>query len=153
MTPDTPAAIDLWDRTLAQIPTLFGRLAYLASLRNPNANSYQHHGLAARFGARASQSALKDSHVGLLRDWLLLPLAERKADLDHFFTEMETPRAVVIHNWKRLRVYTQYVPLQALKPERELFLGDLEILIELLGRECGVDQLAMEERRFRPLTH
>jgi hypothetical protein len=141
VTPETPAAIDLWHRTLAQIPTLFGRLAYLASLRNPNANSYQHHGLAARYGVRASQAALKDSHVELLRDWLMLPLSERKQDLDHYLGDMDTPRALVIHNWKRLRVYSQYVPAQALKPERELFLGDLEILLEILGRECGADSI------------
>jgi hypothetical protein len=149
VTPETPAAIDLWQRTLAQIPTLFGRLAYLASLRNPNANSYQHHGLAARFGVRASQAALKDSHVELLRDWLTMPLAARKNDLDHYLGEMETPRALVIHNWKRLRVYTQYVPVQALKPERELFLGDLEILLEIISRECGGEAMDASAPQFQ----
>lgn len=140
MTPETPAAIDLWHRTLAQIPTLFGRLAYLASLRNPNANSYQHHGLAARYGVRASQAALKDSHVELLRDWLLLPLSERKQDLEHYLHELETPRSLVLDNWQNLRVYTQYVPAQAMKPEREMFLGDVEILLAILRKEnAGAD--------------
>jgi hypothetical protein len=135
VTPETPAAIDLWHRTLTQIPTLFGRLAYLASLRNPNANSYQHQGLAARYGVRASQAALKDSHVELLRDWLMLPLSERMTDLDDYLRDLETPRRAVLENWKNLRVYTQYVPTQALKPEREMFIGDLEILLELMSRQ------------------
>jgi len=151
VTPESPAAIDLWHRTLVQIPTLFGRLAYLASLRNANANSYHHHGLAARYGVRASQAALRESHVELLRDWLLMPLAERKIDLDTFFLGLEAPRELVVHNWQRLRPYVQYVPVQALKPEREMFLGDLEILVELIGRECRADAVDPNAARFQPV--
>jgi hypothetical protein len=42
---DRPAE-DVWDRTLAQIATTFGRIAYLASLRNENSGRYEHFGLA-----------------------------------------------------------------------------------------------------------
>lgn len=129
--------MDLWHRTLVQIPTLFGRLTYLASLRNANANSYQHQGLAVRYGPRASQAAIRESHIELLRDWLALPLSARKADLDHYFVELDTPRETVLHNWKRLRPYALCVPVQALKPERELFLGDLEVLLEIISRESA----------------
>ncbi len=43
------AAADLWQRTLAQIPTLFGRLVYLCSLREQNTGRYEHFGLAQMF--------------------------------------------------------------------------------------------------------
>jgi hypothetical protein len=33
----------LWRRTLSQIPSQFGRIAWLASLRNPNTGVYEHH--------------------------------------------------------------------------------------------------------------
>jgi hypothetical protein len=151
VTPETPAAIDLWHRTLAQIPTLFGRLTYLASLRNANANSYQHHGLAARFGSRAAQSAIRESHLELLRNWLELPLATRKADLASYLAMLDTPRHEVLDNWKNLRPYSQCVPLHALKPERELFLGDLEVLLEILRRESGAAAIDPGVRQFPPL--
>jgi hypothetical protein len=89
--------------------------------------------------------------VELLRDWLMLPLADRKSDLDTFFHALESPRELVVHNWKKLRPYAQYVPVQALKPEREMFLGDLEILIEIIGRECGADAIDPGAPRFQPL--
>ena len=40
------AAADVWRHTLSQIPYLYGRLAYLGSLRNANTGRYEHHGLA-----------------------------------------------------------------------------------------------------------
>jgi hypothetical protein len=150
VTPETPAAIDLWHRTLVQIPTMFGRLTYLASLRNANANSYQHHGLAARFGLRAAQAAIRESHLELLRDWLELPLSTRKSDLDRYFAELDTPRHEVLHNWRRIRPYAQCVPMHALKPERDLFLGDLEILLEIISRESGAAAIDPIAPQFPP---
>ena len=150
VTPETPAAIDLWHRTLVQIPTLFGRLTYLASLRNANTNGYHHHGLAARFGLRASLAAIRESHLELLRDWLKLTLTARKADLDRYFAELDVPRDMVVDNWKSLRSYAQYVPLHALPPERQLFLGDLEILLEILSRESGAGAIGRGGRQFPP---
>ena len=44
------AASDLWRHTLSQIPSVFGRLVYLSSLRNPNTDSYEHHGFSQMFG-------------------------------------------------------------------------------------------------------
>ena len=46
------AAADLWRNTLSQIPTLFGRLVYLSSLRDSNSGAYEHYGLAKVFGAK-----------------------------------------------------------------------------------------------------
>ena len=51
------AAEDLWRHTLSRIPTLFGRIAYLASLRDPNSGIYRHHGLSAVFGRDESSNA------------------------------------------------------------------------------------------------
>ena len=48
---DDRAAADLWQRTLRQLPSTYGRMVYLASLRNANSDQYEHHGLAARFSA------------------------------------------------------------------------------------------------------
>ena len=44
------AAADSWQRTLAAIPTLIGRVAYLSSLRNVHTGTYEHFGLAQRVG-------------------------------------------------------------------------------------------------------
>ncbi|MDP9115300.1 MAG: hypothetical protein M3O20_16675, partial [Acidobacteriota bacterium] len=56
------ALADLWKHTLSQIPTVYGRLVYLASLRDPNSGTYRHHGLSASFGREQSIYALRKSH-------------------------------------------------------------------------------------------
>lgn len=51
MEPRPRPAEDLWRRTLSGIPSIYGRLAFLASLRDVNTGRYEHHGLAMIFGA------------------------------------------------------------------------------------------------------
>ena len=71
------AVADLWKHTLSQIPTTYGRLVYLASLRDPNSGSYRHHGLSAAFGREQSTYALRTSHEQTFLQWLNLPLPVR----------------------------------------------------------------------------
>lgn len=137
MDAEAAAAADLWNRTLNQIPTLFGRLVYLSSLRNPNTNSYFHYGLSIRFGDRASRAAIKQSHGELLRQWLVVPLAERKADLHQYLRDLELPVTETVGNWRRLRPYAQYVAGCALPGEKKHFMGDLEFLLEIIEKEIA----------------
>src|SRR5215204_3664782 len=75
-------ASDLWRNTLSQIPSVFGRLIYLSSLRGLNSGVYEHHGLSLVFGPRAANEALKQSHDDVFREWLNFELHQQKADLD-----------------------------------------------------------------------
>ncbi len=126
---------DLWRRTLSQIPTLYGRLVYLSSLRNANSGHYEHHGLKLVFGEEAADRALRDSHDRVFRQWLTLNLEQQKADLDLYLSSLPTKRKVLAENWLRLSPYRSLSPVSASGPERNLFLCDLEILLTLLRNE------------------
>ena len=71
------ALADLWKHTLSQIPNTYGRLAYLASLRDPNSGSYRHYGLSAAFGREDSTLALRKSHEDTFLEWLQMPLSAK----------------------------------------------------------------------------
>ena len=43
---ETDGSDALWIRDLSQIETLYGRLVYLAGLRNPDSGRYEHYGCA-----------------------------------------------------------------------------------------------------------
>ena len=129
---------DLWRNTLAQVRTRFGRLAYLASLRDANTGTYQHHGLAFVFGAEESHQALFESHLRTFSEWLNLGLEEQKSDLDLYLGELQDERAKVIENWMRLKPYTAFLPATAKPGEKELYMTDLGVLLEILRSECGV---------------
>jgi hypothetical protein len=126
------ATADLFKNTLARIPTVFGRLAYLASLRDSNSGIYRHHGLASIFGRDESRKALSQSHQTVFQEWLNLTLREKSEDLSRYFEGLEDPRPVVLDHWISIRSYGSYIPASARESERELFAAEFDVLLETL---------------------
>ncbi|MBX9603874.1 MAG: hypothetical protein K2X35_22900 [Bryobacteraceae bacterium] len=128
----------LWRNTLAQIPTTFGRLVYLAGMRDENTGVYSHHGLASMYGDEEASRTLRESHVRTFLDWLGRPLAEQREDLDEYLASLEETQKIVVATWVKLHPYARLIPAEVQGAERELFLADMEALIELLRNEFGV---------------
>ena len=134
----TSAAIsDVWRHTLSRIPTAFGRLVYLASLRNTNTGTYEHFGLAQMFGGETADRALRENHAEVFAEWLCFPLQRQKADLDEYLSGLDEDPRRIIETWIRLSPYRNLVPSGAREVERKLYLADLEAMLELLRREHG----------------
>ncbi len=125
------AAADVSKNTLARIPTLFGRLIYLTSLRD-NSGIYQHHGLASIFGREESRLALSQLHEAVFREWLERPLAANLDDLSEYLNSLEDPRRLIIQHWMKVAAYRAYIPASARESERELFFTEFEVLVETL---------------------
>jgi len=131
------AESDLWHRTLSQIPSRFGRLVYLASLRNVNTGVYEHHGLALLFSPERSNKALRISHLTCCRDWLKLPLAEQLADLRQYLASQPSQAAEIIENWCDYSYWKSILPASIRGAERELYLAEVDVLLSLLRSEDG----------------
>ena len=129
------ATADLFKNTLSRIPTIFGRLAYLASLRDPNSGIYRHHGLVSIFGRDESRKALAQSHQEVFQEWLNLPLAEKSEDLRDYIHSLDDPPAVVLEHWSQTQLPLGYMPEAVRQGERELFLQEFEILLEILNSQ------------------
>jgi hypothetical protein len=132
------AAADLWQHTLSQIPSTFGRLVYLASLRDQNTGRYEHYGLAQIFGEADADEALRESHARTFAEWLCYTLEQQKADLDLYLSSFQSDKRTILNTWIRLAPYRNLVPASALDPERRLYLADLEALLEVLKAENDV---------------
>ncbi|HTB11032.1 MAG TPA: hypothetical protein VK752_05660 [Bryobacteraceae bacterium] len=125
------ALADLCKHTLSRIPTVSGRLIYLATLRDLNSGTYRHHGLISSFGRDEAVRALRESHQATFQAWLNLSLAEKNSDLRDYLMALDEPEDEVIEHWLRSGVYRTYVPTSAIKAETDLFCRDLETLLEL----------------------
>jgi len=125
LTGRAPAAVEFWRKTLYQIPTIFGRLVYLASLRNESAGRYVHDGLVQMEGSEEADRVLCQCHQQVFSQWISSSLAEQKMDLDQYVTE-------VGGEIQSLRRYRNVVPAKAREVERQLYLTDFETLLDLL---------------------
>ena len=133
------ALADLWKHTLSQIPSVYGRLVYLASLRDPNSGAYRHHGLSAAFGREQSTYALRTSHQQTFLEWLTLPLGAKNNDFRTYFQSVsseEGPQAVVTYLARGARYVTQ-TPDSASPAQRQQFQMEMAILLELLKNDSG----------------
>jgi hypothetical protein len=130
------ALADLCRHTLSRIPTVIGRLIYLATLRDVNSGTYRHHGLIATFGRDEAVRALRESHQAAFQSWLNLPLAEKNEDLRDYLRALDDPQEEVASYWLKTGVYRSYTPASAGEPETALFGRDLETLLELLKNDA-----------------
>jgi len=143
---DRGAVSNLWRNTLSRIPSVFGRLVYVSSLRNPNNGHYEHHGLALIFGEDDANKALKKSHLQLFAEWLTFNLEQQKADLDLYLSGLPDKRDIVLENWMKLVPYRNLIPSSVRGIERRLYITDLTALLVVLrggGADAGLDQDAL----------
>jgi hypothetical protein len=132
------ASESLWRHTLLQIPSVFGRLVYLASLRDSATGKYEHHGLALVFGVADAARALRRSHAQTFQEWLSFNLEQQKADLDLYLSAVLENKRLIIENWVAEKAYRNYMPSSASTIERRLYKADMEALVDLLKNEFGV---------------
>lgn len=139
MSPDRQAILtESWRRTLAGIETQLGRLAYLASLRNPDTGVYEHFGLSERVGASEVDRLIRKSHLETFQQWLCLGLERQKGELEAYFAGLDRKRHEVLPSWLSLGPYATWVPAESRDVERQLFFGDLETILEIIRTETGV---------------
>lgn len=124
---------DLWRNTLSAVPSDFGKLVYLASLRDDNSGLYHHYGLERAYTAEQSDAAIHRSHQEVLYSWLEKPLEEQLSDLEFYFRGVEGDLPQVLQNWGELQPYLSYLPADTPRAAREWFLSDLRIVLDLLA--------------------
>jgi hypothetical protein len=138
------AAADLWRNTLLRIPSVFGRLVYLSSLRSAVTGKYDHHGLALTFGEDEARRALRKSHARAFAEWLGFNLEEQKADLDLYLSTVAADKSSIVENWLTVAAYKTFVPNSATTVDKRLYAADIEAIIALLKNEYGAACLDRE---------
>jgi len=121
--------------TLAGIPGIFGRLTYMASLRDLSSGRYEHSGLAAIYPDEALQQALQLCHEQIFERILETPLFEQEQDLRSCLEGMPGGVRAAIAHWRRMEVYRVLLPENSPDYLKELFCSNLRALLEILQEE------------------
>ena len=125
-------------RDLAQIPSSYGRLVYLAGLRNPDTDRYEYYGSNNPARVSASRS-LKRLHENIFKEWVSYGLERKKADIELYIASIEqVDRTELIDAWLRLTPYKNLVPASIQGPERQKHISDFEAILGLLKNVYGV---------------
>lgn len=121
--------------TLAGIPGLFARLAYMASLRDLSSGRYDHAGLSALYPDAAIQQALQLCHEQIFERILESPLSSQEEDLRACLAGMEGGLTGTVVHWRGLEAYRVLVPEAAPDYLKDLFCSNLRALLEILDEE------------------
>jgi hypothetical protein len=121
--------------TLAGIPSLFGRLAYIASLRDLSSGRYEHAGLAALYPNEAIQQALQLCHEQVFERILETSLELQLDDLRTCLEAMQGGLEVAVPHWLGMEAYRVLLPENSPDYLKELFCSNARVLLELLQKE------------------
>jgi hypothetical protein len=99
-------------------------LVYLASLWDSSVSRYAHNFLTPVLGPEDADRTICNSHHQVFTQWIGFSLAQQKADLDEYVRAGD--RKLL------LRQYRSLAPPTAREVERQLYITDLETLVELL---------------------
>ncbi len=137
---------DFEERTLRGVPEYFGRLTYLASLRDYNTGRYHHYGLETRFPENVVDAGLRRCHIKTFEELVALPLKEQTQDLLEFFESLREEKGRLVQAWQQLRSYQILPPEGCVPLARALFEKNIEVMLQIL-RETDLWPLLHDPHR------
>ncbi len=127
--------IHLWNAAVEELPTLFGRLVFLAGLRDNETGMYRHYGFELAVGRHASD-AMRATHEATFLKWLGLTIERQKEDFTAFLASAPGHRRHALSTWSDIARHFALIPASAREHERELYFADVEVVLELCETEA-----------------
>jgi len=122
---------DFTSRTLAVIPSDFGRLYYVNSLKDPDTGQYTHDGLMDLYPNNSVQAALGQCHEELFSRILETSLRDQERDLRKCLDAAGNEFWSVIQSWRESRHYRTMCPQGLPDYLNELFCSNMQTLLEI----------------------
>jgi hypothetical protein len=124
---------DFTSRTLAVIPSVFGRLYYVSSLIDPATGHYSHAGLTEVYSPNSVQAALAQCHEELIARILETPLREQERDLRKCMSSAGDEFWDLLEGWRFSRDYQAMCPQELPDYLNALFCSNMGALVEIFS--------------------
>ena len=126
---------DFTSRTLKVIPSVFGRLYYVSSLKDSSTGRYRHDGLTDLYSENSVQQALEHCHEELFARVLETPLEEQAHDLRKCLDAAGDRYWTVLEAWQREKSFEGMCPDGLPGYLSELFCSNLTALLAMFSEE------------------
>lgn len=126
---------DFTSRTLAAIPSDFGRLYYVSSLRDSPTGRYQHDGLLELYSENSVQEALEHCHEELFSRILETPLRNQEQDLRKCLASAGDRFWTVVETWRKERSFRTMCPEGLPNYLNDLFCSNLGALLAIFSEQ------------------
>jgi hypothetical protein len=124
---------DFSSQTLAAIPSDFGRLYYVSSLKDSETGRYEHDGLKSLYSENAVQAALSHCHEELFSRILETPLTEQESDLRACLRSAGDQFWDVVESWQKDRCFQEMCPDGVPSYLHELFCSNMGALLAVFS--------------------
>lgn len=131
MPPQTPSRdrVELLEADIRALPSVLEQIVELAHLRDFATGTYTHPTITERSRAEEIHRTLSRLHEGAFRLWLQMRLEAQKADFDVYLSSLGVASARVVEHWRESEIYRCLIPASASLAERQLFVGDIEVVL------------------------
>ncbi len=136
--PAAAYALRIWEEYVRATPSVFGRLAFLASLRDPATGRYRHVRLSPLLGAETADRFLRDRHRATFAEWLTFNLQQQSSDFECFLSGTKGYKRQNLLMFTVIIPRAWYAPEEAAEHELRLFLADFEAILTPLQAEYGI---------------
>jgi hypothetical protein len=123
---------DFVNLALSRIPSIFGKLAFLASLKDEQTGRYSDPLAVLLYGRKQTEDCLKQKHAEIFFAWLRLALAAQTLDLTKCLTSWDDDQNPFTTSWFDERLPEKLIPGPASEIEHALFMGNLRAAFDSL---------------------
>jgi hypothetical protein len=123
---------DFTSRTLAVIPSYFGRLYYLCSLKDPATGRYEHDGLKEIYPENSVQAALAHCHAELFSRILETPLSDQEGDVRKCLDSAGDELWNIVEAWRASRPFCSMCPEGFPAYLNDLFSSNMDALLAII---------------------